>query len=158
MNAQVEIDEIDVKILRELVKDARAKLKEIAEICGLSSTAILNRIAQLKAAGVIVGAVQFLNMSKMGFMYPASIRMDAKVHEKEAVLYIIRKQSNVLIVSESAGSSSLRAFVVAKSLKDLDNLKQCLRKQLGTRKVSVNLWTTPPQVLFENIELDASRS
>ncbi len=153
MTAQVKIDEVDVKILRALVADARTKAKDIAKECGLSSTAILNRVERLKAAGVIVGSVLFLNMNQMGFMYAASIGVDVKIHEKEEFLGIIRNRSNVLIVSESVGSHTFRAFVVAKSLEDLENLKQYIRKQLGSRKVAVNFWGTP-QFLFDNIELE----
>ena len=152
MTAQVKIDEVDVKILRALLADARTKLKDIAKECGLSSTAILNRVKRLKAAGVIVGSVLFLNMNQMGFMYAASIGMNVKIHEKEECLSIIRNRSNVLIVGESAGSNTLRAFVVAKSLEDLDNLRQYIRNKLGSRKVAVNFWGTP-QFLFDNIEL-----
>jgi DNA-binding Lrp family transcriptional regulator len=153
MTAQVKIDEVDVKILRELVADARTTAKDIAKECGLSSTAILNRVERLKAAGVIVGSVLLLNMNQMGFMYAASIGVDVKIHEKEEFLRIIRKRSNVLVVGESVGSNTLRAFVVAKSLKDLENLKQYVRNKLGSRKVSVNFWGTP-QFLFDNIELE----
>ena len=152
MTAQVKIDEVDVKILRALVADARTKLKDIAKECGLSSTAILNRVKRLKAAGVIVGSVLFLNMNQMGFMYAASIGVDVKIHEKEEFLRIIRNRSNVLVASQCVGSNTLRVFVQAKSLKDLDNLKQYIRNKLGCRKVAVNLWSTP-QFLFDNIEL-----
>ena len=152
MTAQVKIDEVDVKILRKLVADARTKAKDIAKECGLSSTAILNRIERLKAAGVIVGSVLFLNMNQMGFMYAASIGVDVKIYDKEKFLRIIRNKSNVLVVGESVGSNTLRAFVVAKSLKDLENLKQYVRNKLDSRKVAVNLWGTP-QFLFGNIEL-----
>jgi DNA-binding Lrp family transcriptional regulator len=153
MTAQVKIDEVDVKILRELVADARTKWKDIAKECGLSSTAIINRVERLKAAGVIVGSVLFLNMNQMGFMYAASIGVNVKIHEKEDFLRIIRNRSNVLVVGESVGSNTLRVFVVAKSLKDLENLKQYIRSKLGSRKVAVNFWGTP-QFLFDNVELE----
>jgi DNA-binding Lrp family transcriptional regulator len=153
MTAQVKIDEVDVKILRKLVADARTKQKDIAKECGLSSTAILNRVERLKAAGVIVGSVLFLNMNQMGFMYGASIGVNVKIHEKEEFLSIIRNRSNLLIAGESVGSNTFRAFVVAKSLEDFENLKQCIRNKLGSRKVTVNLWSTP-QFLFDNIELE----
>jgi Lrp/AsnC family leucine-responsive transcriptional regulator len=152
LTAREKIDEVDVKILRALVADARTRLKDIAKECGLSSTAILNRIKRLKAAGVIVGSVLFLDMNQMGFMHAASILVDVNIHEKEEVLRIIRNRSNLLIVGESAGINTLRAFVVAKSLVDLENLKQAVRNKLGSRKVEVNIWGTP-QFLFDNIEL-----
>jgi Lrp/AsnC family transcriptional regulator for asnA, asnC and gidA len=157
MNAQVELDEIDVKILRELVRDARTKLKDIANKCSLSSTAVFNRIERLKALEVIKGAVLFFDMSKVGFMYPASIGVDLVTHERDKVLKIIRKESRLLITSESAGSNTLRVFLVAKRLKELEDLKQLIRKQPGTRKVTVSIWSAP-QFLFGNVELEPSRS
>jgi DNA-binding Lrp family transcriptional regulator len=156
MNAQVEIDEVDAKILRELVQDARAKLKDIAKKCSLSSTAIFNRIERLKALKVIKGETLMIDMGQMGFMYPASIGVDVKPHEKEEILRLIRKQTNVIMASESAGINSFRVFLIAKSLKDLEDLKQFIRKQLGSRKVTVSLWG-PPQFLFDNVELGPSR-
>jgi len=156
MNAQVEIDEIDVKILRELVQDARAKLKEIAKKCSLSSTAVFNRIERLKTLEVIKGAALFFDMSEVGFMYPASIGVDMELGERDQVLKIIREQSKVIIASESAGSNTLRAFLVAKGLKDIEDLKQLIRRQLGTRKVTVSIWSAP-HFLFDNIELEPSR-
>jgi DNA-binding Lrp family transcriptional regulator len=157
MSAKVEIDEIDIKILRELVRDARTKLKDMAKDCGLSSTAVFNRIERLKAQGVIKGAALFFNMSQLGFMYPASIGVDMKIHEKEEVLKTIRQQSNVVIASESAGSNTFRVFLVAKRLKDLEDLRQIIRNRLGSRKVSLSLWSIP-QLLFDNIEMEPSRS
>jgi DNA-binding Lrp family transcriptional regulator len=55
MNPEVKPDEIDGKILRALIRDAHTKLKEIADDCGLSSSAIVKRIKRLKGIGVIVG-------------------------------------------------------------------------------------------------------
>ena len=152
LTAQVKIDEVDVKILRKLVADARTKLKDIAKECGLSSTAILKRVKRLEAAGVIVGSVLFLNMNQMGFMHAGSIVVNVNMHEKKEALRIIRNRSNLLVVGESAGINALRAFVVAKSLADLENLKQAIRNKLGSRKVAVNIWGTP-QFLFDNVEL-----
>jgi len=157
MSAKVEIDEIDIKILRKLIRDSRAKLKDIAKDCGLSSTAVFNRIERLKAQGVIKGAALFFNMSQLGFMYPASIGVDMDTHQRDEVLEIISKRSNVIISSETAGSNTFRAFLIAKRLKDLEDLKQIIRKQLGSRKVTVSIWSDP-QLLFDNIELEPSRS
>ena len=157
MNAQVEIDEIDVKILRELVRDARAKLKDIAKKCSLSSTAVFNRIGRLKTLGVIKGAAMFFDMSQVGFMYPASIGIDFELNERDKVLKIIREQSQVIIASESAGSNTLRIFSVARGLKDIEDLKQLIRKQPGTRKVTISIWSAP-HFLFDNVELEPSTS
>jgi Lrp/AsnC family transcriptional regulator for asnA, asnC and gidA len=157
MTTQVEIDEIDVKILRELIKDARTKLKDIAKKCGLSSTAILNRIMRLKAEGVITGSIQFLNMSQMGYMYPASIGIDLKPAQAPEIARTFRERTNLVLLRESAGSSSFTIFLVAKSMKEIDDLKYLIRKQSGTNKIRVSLWSTP-RFDFENIDLQPTRS
>jgi Lrp/AsnC family transcriptional regulator for asnA, asnC and gidA len=156
MDAKVEIDEIDVKILRELVKDARTKLKDIAKKCSLSSTAVFNRIERLKTLEVIKGAALFFDMSQVGFMYPASLGVDVELNERDEVLKIIREQSQVIIASESAGSNTLRVFLVAKKLKDIEDLKQLIRKRPGARKVTISIWSAP-HFFFDNIELEPSR-
>ncbi len=152
MGTHVDIDEVDVKILHKLVRDSRAKLREIAEECGISSTAVFNRIARLKATGVIIGAVLFIDMNQMGFMHGASMGFDITAHEEENILRLVKRQTNVLVTSNSVGSNTLTIFLVAKSLKDIENLKQFIKKQLGSRKITVNVWNTP-QFLFDNIEI-----
>jgi Lrp/AsnC family transcriptional regulator for asnA, asnC and gidA len=93
MSSTVEIDEIDVKILRELTKDARTKVKDIAKNCSLSSVAILNRIKRLKAAGVIVGAHLFINWSQIGYLYPASIGVNIKPEQKPAIAKLLEERT-----------------------------------------------------------------
>ena len=157
MIAQTEIDEIDVKILRKLVKDARTKLKDIAKTCDLSSTAVLNRIARLRAEGVITGSILFLNMGQMGYMYPASIGVDLKPGQIPEIARILRERTNLVFLSESAGNDSFSIFLVAKSMKEIDDLKQLIRKQTKTGEISVSLWNTP-RFDFENIDLQPTKS
>lgn len=156
MIAQTEIDEIDVKILRKLVKDARTKLKDIAKTCDLSSTAVLNRIARLRAEGVITGSILFLNMGQMGYMYPASIGVDLKPGQIPEIARILRERTNLVFLSESAGNDSFSIFLVARSMKEIDDLKQLIRKQTKTGEISVSLWNTP-RFDFENIDLQPTK-
>jgi len=156
MSEKVEIDETDVKILRELIEDARTKLKDIAKSCGLSSTAILNRIERLKATGVIAGAIIFSNMSQIGYMYPASIGVDLKPGQEIEIAKKLRERTNLVFLNPSAGNSSFAIFLVAKSLKDIDDLKQFIRKQTGSNKITVSIWSTP-HFDFENINLQPTK-
>ena len=157
MSSTVEIDEIDVKILRKLIEDARTKLKDIAKTCGLSSAAIFHRIKRLKAAGVIVGALMFSDMSQIGYLYPASFGVNIKPEQEPAIAKMFRQRTNIVLLSPSAGNSSFTIFFVGKSLKEIEHLKQLIRKQTGTSKITVNLWSTP-HFDFENIDLQPTQS
>ena len=73
MTSEVKLDEIDVKILSALIRDARTKLKEIAKECGLSSAAVFKRIKQLKSIGVIVGTTLYPDARQFGYTNVATI-------------------------------------------------------------------------------------
>ena len=59
----MKLDEIDVKILHALIRDARTNLKDIAKECGVSSNAIFKRVKHLRDEGVIVGTVLYADLS-----------------------------------------------------------------------------------------------
>jgi len=157
MNNTVEIDEIDVKILRELIKDARAKLKDIAKKCDVSSTTIMNRIKRLKTTGVITGAVQYIDMSRLGYMQPATIGISLNYSQESQVVKLIRERAKVIMFDQSVGKTDLSIFCVAKNIKELDDLKQLIKKQPQIRRVTINLWSTPfPN--FEKLEIQPTRA
>jgi len=70
---KVQIDEIDAKILRELIKNSRTKLKDLAEYCNVSINAIFKRIQRLKESGLIKRATLFTNMGALGYEISATI-------------------------------------------------------------------------------------
>jgi len=148
---------MDAKILRALIKDARTKIKEIAKNCGLSSTAIVNRIKRLKTEGVIEGSVLFWDMSVLGFLYPASIGINLDSSQYSKVIKIIEEQTNVIILSHSIGKHDLTVFLIAKNLMNIDQLKQIIAARAWVRKISINLWTTP-HFHFGNVEIKAHRA
>ena len=152
MNDTVEIDEIDAKILREYTKDARTKLIDIAEACGLSSAAVCKRVKRLKATGVITGAVVFSDMRRSGFLYPASIGIDSKPGREAQIINSIKDKVNLVFASQGIGKDNLLLFVVAHSIQEIDFLKQIIRKQPGIRRITVSHWNTP-YFNFENIDL-----
>jgi len=131
-------------------------LKDIANTCGLSSTAIFNRIRRLKAEGVIAGSALFINMSQMGYMYPASIGVDLKPDQETVISKILRERTNLVSLSESTGTSSFSIFLVGKSMKEINDLKLLIREHAGLRKITVSLWNTP-YFNFENVDLQPRR-
>jgi DNA-binding Lrp family transcriptional regulator len=152
MNSIGNIDEIDAKILSELIEDARKKITDIAKKCGVSSTAILNRIKRLKAEGIITGTVLFSDMSRLGYMFPASIGISLNQSQESEVLKLIAEKVHVIMLSRSVGEDNLFLFVVANNLHEIENLKQTIKGCPRVRKVRISIWSTPT-FNFENINL-----
>jgi len=157
MNQTVEIDEIDVRILRELVKNARKKLKDIAKDCGLSSNALFKRVKRLKATGVITGTILYTNLELLGLRYRATIGINLKPDKELKIAKLIRKHANLIAVNPSFGKYDICAFVMAKSISQLESLKETIRKQPGVRRIAVNFWDIT-YFNLENVGLQPKRA
>jgi Lrp/AsnC family transcriptional regulator, regulator for asnA, asnC and gidA len=152
-DTEIIIDSVDAKLITLLLKDARAKTKDLAKACGISSTAVGKRIQKLKENGTITGSTLMLNMSQIGFMHPASISIERMNEEQCAkVISLVKSRSGLFVFNVSFGKSDFYVFLVAKSRKDLDYLKQSIRRYV-TGKISVSLWNTP-YLCFDNIRFD----
>jgi Lrp/AsnC family transcriptional regulator, leucine-responsive regulatory protein len=148
----MKLDEIDVRVLRALLKDARASLKEIAKECNVSPNAIFKRIRHLEDEGLIVGTILYANLAHYGRMYPASIEVDLRTNQEKEVTKLISERASVFECSQSIGKHDLWIFLVAKSINELDNIKRLVRKHPGVNSVTVSLWTRT-QFTFENLKL-----
>ena len=156
MNAKVRLDEIDVQILRALIADARAKLKDIAKDCGVSSAAILNRIRRLKASGVITGATLFPDIEKLGGGIMATLGINLEAGKEEEILKLIQEQIYVIDPAVVVGKFDLFALVTAENLNELEKVTEAVRKHTVVTKLTINIWVPPPCSNFKNIELQPS--
>lgn len=73
----IHLDELDLKILRLLVEDARRSSKDIAEKLGVATGTIYNRIKRLTEEGVIKGYMPIIDASKLGFELTALVLIQA---------------------------------------------------------------------------------
>jgi len=155
MTSELELDEIDVKILSALIRDVRTKLKEIAKDCGLTSNAIFKRIKRLKSIGLIVGTTLFPDAKKFGYTQVATIGINLDYAQEDEIVKLIleRANANLIDLSSSIGKYDLCAFMFAKSLQELDNITQVIRKHPGVKRIAVNIWVSEPYFLLENLDL-----
>jgi Lrp/AsnC family leucine-responsive transcriptional regulator len=152
MNQKGEIDKVDCKILLTLIKDARTQLKTIAKECGISSVSALNRIRRLKALGVIKGAILFPNVAQLGLPVVASVGINLKENQADAIK-LIKENTNLTQISASIGEYDLIALVHAGSIAELDKIAFSLKRLLGVINVEINVWSSSPLMTFENIDL-----
>ena len=154
----VPVDEIDVKILRQLIRDARTKHKELAKMCGLSSTAVSKRIHKLKAQGLIIGAGFYFLLNKVGILHAVTILVENfKPGQEAEVIQKMKERTDVVVLSHSIGKDNCSFFVVARSTKEVEDLRQFLQRHTSTGRISINFWNKT-SFLFENIEIDPSEA
>jgi DNA-binding Lrp family transcriptional regulator len=158
MSQPIDIDEIDVMILKALIKDARARLKDVAEDCGKSSVAVLKRIERLRSLGVITGATLFVRPDVLGLPVIATMGINSSRKHEDKIINLIDKQINLVDPSASIGDFDLFTLVYAKDLAELDRISGVVKQRSGARKVTVILWTGPAHMIFGNIDIQPKRS
>jgi Lrp/AsnC family transcriptional regulator for asnA, asnC and gidA len=157
MVSEVQIDAIDRRILETLTKDVRTNLNEIAKDCKLSSSAILKRTENLKAAGVIVGTELRLKRGALGYSYEVTVGIAAENSRIEQVSKAIRQQPNVIVCTKSIGKYNLMTFVIAKSTSELDNVTQKIKNIPGVKGIGIYIWIGEPYHKFEKSDKQPSR-
>ena len=155
MQNTVKIDSIDAKLISLLLKNARTKTKDLARICGISSTTVGNRINKLKESGVITGSTLLICMDEIGYMYPASISIESiKQEDSKKIISLIKKSSGVFYYSFSFGKYDMQIFLISRTINDVQNLRKLIMDRMHCR-ISVDLWKTP-SLCFENIMVEGA--
>jgi DNA-binding Lrp family transcriptional regulator len=136
----LEIDEIDRKILRALIRNSRTKLKDIANDCEISSTAVKNRINRLEKNRLILRFVLPLNMASFGYQIPVLIGVNVENNHIQNIISLIKKHTKVAGIDKTFGKYNLCLFVFAKNVNDLERLKLIIRKEKGVKNIEISLW------------------
>lgn len=71
----VQLDDVDRRLIKELVKDGRVSMLALAQRAHVSRTHVYARIERLEKAGVIEGFTARINMEKAGFATSALIAL-----------------------------------------------------------------------------------
>ncbi|MFQ5815046.1 MAG: Lrp/AsnC ligand binding domain-containing protein [Candidatus Hydrothermarchaeaceae archaeon] len=123
----MELDDLDVKILTLLQKDARASYKEMAGKLGVSTPTIRNRINSLTNLGVIRRFTTIISDELIGGV-TSIVLIDADSSMLEEISKEISDFPEVREVYRTAGDFELVAKLF---LDDMDALEEFLTKKLG---------------------------
>jgi DNA-binding Lrp family transcriptional regulator len=61
------LDEIDKKLLKELLKDSKRSHRELAKALGVSTATVINHITRLESAGVIKDYTIMVDWERLGY-------------------------------------------------------------------------------------------
>lgn len=106
------LDEIDVKILNMLKKNARTPLKELSAEVFLTTPAVSARIEKLEKDGYIKGYHAALDMEKLGYGIKAFILITVQPEENQKFYDFVKDQRCVLECSHITGPYSMILKVV----------------------------------------------
>ncbi len=144
------MDNIDLKIISILQKEARIPLKALAERVFLSSPATAARIDRLEKEGVISGYHASVNLKKLGFPIIAFINLELHPDQKPEFYPFICSHPNVLECSCVTGHFAMHIKVAFDTTENLDQFIGILQKY-GSTETQI-AFSTPQEPRGVDIE------
>lgn len=120
----MEFDEIDKKILRNLLVDARLSARQLALKLGMSTVTVLSRIKKLEKQKIVKGYTALIDHEKLGYHLTAVIEVIAKKDKIVQVEEDIAKIENVCGVYDVTGNTD--TLIIAK-FKDREELSKFVK-------------------------------
>lgn len=114
------IDEIDEKIIDELIENAKIPLRELSQKVGISFVTVMNRIKKLEKEGVIKGYSAKIDYEKLGYNVHTLVEIrisKGKLFELEKK---IAKHPNVYSVYDTTGEFDATVVGSFKSTRAMD--------------------------------------
>lgn len=130
--AQHELDELDEKILRMIVENARVPFLEVARACDVSGAAIHQRVQKMTNLGVVKGSEFVVDPEKIGYETCAYVGIFLTSPSTfDTVVKELEKIPEVVECYYTTGQYDLLIKVFAKNNKDLLRIIHSQLQPLG---------------------------
>ncbi|RCK24478.1 Lrp/AsnC family transcriptional regulator [Thalassospira sp. GO-4] len=116
------MDEIDQKILKILMRDARISQKELAAKVGLSAPGVAERVRRLEERGVIRGFTIDIDPEALGYPLQAIVRIRPLPGKLHIVQQLISEIPEFGECDKVTGDDCFVARLYIRSMKELDGL------------------------------------
>jgi DNA-binding Lrp family transcriptional regulator len=126
------LDNLDLRLLLELVRDPRAQVSELSERLGVARNTAQTRIRRLLRAGTLRRNGRELDLEALGYDVVAFITIEVAHRELDGVIAGLRTLTQVLEVHEISGRGDVWCRVAAT---DTHNLQAALRSVLRIKGV-----------------------
>ncbi|WP_020532895.1 Lrp/AsnC ligand binding domain-containing protein [Flexithrix dorotheae] len=128
MNKNLEIDNVDIKILSELMKDAKTPYTEIAERIYVSGGTVHVRMKKMEKMGIVRGSTLNIDFGKLGYDITAFLGLFLeKSSMYEDVSKELLKIPEVLTIHYTTGNYSIFAKITCK---DTNHLREILHNKI----------------------------
>jgi DNA-binding Lrp family transcriptional regulator len=124
----VSLDEIDLRILGSILKDARKSYRKIADDINVSPPTVLSRVQKLEKGRVIKSYSAVLDHEKLGYDLTAVIEVTAIKGKITEVQKHISKFPNVCAVYDITGLTDM--IIVAK-FRNREELSNFVKKDMS---------------------------
>ena len=136
----MQIDEIDAKILKTLLKESRTSFTNMAKMCGITVGAVRMRYHRLRKEGIIVGEMIQVNPYCLGFKCVADLGIMTAKENEEEVGRFLKNKPNLTHIVIAANKYSFWAKVVLHDIQELNGVIAELESNPLIRHVDTFIW------------------
>ena len=132
----ISLDEIDIKLLTELQRDADRANVELARVVGLSPAATLHRVRRLKESGVIRAVSARLDATAAGFPLQVYVAVTLARHDETANRRFeeaVRGIDQIIAADWVTGETDAMLMIVARDVAELQRVFTRLSMRGGQR-------------------------
>ena len=115
-------DEIDIKILEELIQESNISIPKLSERININSSVVYSRINRLVRKGFIKKYTLEVNENLLGYPVKAVIGCNISSRQRDTILKDIEQIEEAREIIEITGRFDLLIWTSAKSLDDLHKL------------------------------------
>ena len=130
---ELNLDLVDIAILKILAPNSRIPIVELAEKIGVTPKTGINRIRNLKEKRVIIGYKTMFDLEKLGYCYfKVHIRLHNLTKEKEnRFREYVKKQPNIIYDDEVLGGDDFEIEVQVRDVAELRKIIEEIKAQFA---------------------------
>ena len=116
------LDEINLKILAILIRDASKPFVEIARMLGMSDATVHMRVKRLMASGIIRSFTISTDSRMLGYSHLAFMGINIRQGCADEIVGFLSKQDEIMEVHEIHGRFDILLKIRAKSLEEMRDI------------------------------------
>lgn len=134
------LDDLDQKIIRCLIQNARMPYSEIGQQVGISRVAVKMRVQALEKKGIIEEYTTIINPQKISGAISCYFEIETVPDTLEEVISILEKNDTVTQIYRVTGKSRLHVHAVSPSQEELEQFLHGTMDHLpGVLECSTNI-------------------
>jgi DNA-binding Lrp family transcriptional regulator len=145
MTNELKIDDVDITILKALIREPRTSFAKIARDCGLSTPSIYNRFDLLKKSGVVNGSVMQIDPRSLGYNCVAMANIQAHPKDKKIIQRFLQSQ-NIPFYDQYLSGSGFLSFIVAKDMDELAGISKKMKDHPSIRELFPIIWVNTTNI------------
>lgn len=139
------LDEVDVKLLLELAKNARTTYRSLSSIVKLTDVAVMKRIKKLERRGVIKKYTVIVDPAALGYTKISFTGINVKPEKLFDVVRELREKGYVKYLAITSGDHDILAVIWARSADELEKVHEEIKRIDGVIAIY-------PMILSEKIK------